>query len=230
MSVKENIEQVRSKLTEEQVTEVGPVLKSIENEFSETQSGLTAANAESKQRKLKIRELEGKQEDSDVNTQALNNKITELQEKVDDPTTSKRMEELEMKVKDYQKKANDAFVQSFDQIHEHDRFEDAKHKFVIPEKDEDGNIKWDTISEEQRNANATALEELNSLKYFGEVVAEPAPHVIKGQRAGKYNAIEVAKMMNDPDPEVQKQARVLHERHKKDDLGATEKKSPFSNI
>ena len=51
------------------------------------------------------------------------------------------------------------------------------------------------------------------------------PKVIKGGQTDKYDAEDVRKMLNDDDPEVRKQGKILQQRRKRE-LGASSRNAP----
>jgi len=171
MSIKESIDQVRSQLPDEALSKVGSVLENIKTEVQETEDRLSAANTESRNRKIKLREYETKIEDYDV-------RITELQGKVDsfDDTS------LKTEVEQYKNKYNNlignqkqSFISSFEQIKIHPNFETAKSRFVIPD-EKDGKPDWESMDVETLEKNLSALNDLNQLNYFA-TKNEPFPNV-----------------------------------------------------
>lgn len=188
MSIKESLEQVRSKLTEEQVADLGSVLKSIENEGNSLMSDLSAANAESKQRKLKIRELEEKMGDWDVEKAMWEKKKAEYEEKINDPTLKAKLEEIETKWKKFFGQQRNDFISKYDKISQNEKWDIAKDRFILPE-EKDGKLDWENISDTDMEKNIAKLNELNELKYFGDDI-KPAPSVQKGGNVGPIPTME----------------------------------------
>lgn len=160
MSIKESIDQVRSQLPDEALSKVGAVLENIKAEVQETEDRLSAANTESKNRKIKLREYETKIEDYDV-------RVTELQGKVDSYDDTPLKAERDKYKEKYDKtiaNQKQSFISTFEQIQTHPNFETAKPRFVIPEKD--GKPDWESMEIEVLEKNLNALNDLNQLNYF----------------------------------------------------------------
>ena len=196
MDISKQIEQVRSKLTDEQLSTVGSVLKEIESGFLELSNDLSAANSESKARKLKIRDLEKEKEDHEV-------KITELQGKIDsfdnEPLIKER-DQYKIKYSNILNAQKQSFVTQFTKIQEHPNFEKAKSKFNIPDiKEIDGKqvIDWDGLTEEQLEKNITVLNDLNSLEYFGQIAAGDVDYSKGATNLNQIDKIKNAKTHDD---------------------------------
>lgn len=161
MNIKESIDQVRSQLPDEVVSKVGAVLENIKAEVQETEDRLNAANTESKNRKIKIREYESKIEDYDI-------KLTEMKTKVESFDDTPLKNQITQVTEKYNKLLNNqkqGFMSSYDQISKHPNFENAKTRFVIPEEKE-GKLDWDSLETEALEKNLIALNDLNQLNYF----------------------------------------------------------------
>lgn len=179
MAIKDLIEQVSSKLPDEVKSEVGSILKSIENEANDLQSSLTAANSESKSRKIELRELKGKFDDVDIEKSSMQKQIDELNEKLKDPTKDKELEGLRAFKKNTIQANRQSFINEFEKIKEHPRFEKAKQKFKLPEEEEDGKLKWDSIEDQDMEVNMNVLRDLKDLEYFA--VEDKNKNVFSGQ-------------------------------------------------
>ena len=95
-SIDESIAQVRAQLPDEALSKVGAVLEGIKAEVKELQDSLSAANNESKSRKIKLREYESKLEDYEV-------KASELQKKIDGFDSTPLKQEAEKYKTKYEK-------------------------------------------------------------------------------------------------------------------------------
>ena len=181
MSVKDYVEQVRSKLTDEQLSEVGVVLKTIESEVLELNNSLAAANSESKDRKIKIRGLETKIEDFDIEKGNWEKEKTGFEEKLNDTTMSKENEDLKAFKTNILKSQRQKFILSFEEISKHENWESAKSLYNIPtEKDDKDKLKWDAITDEQMEININKFDEHSTLNLFG-ANNKPSPQARKGQ-------------------------------------------------
>ena len=58
MATKEQLEQLRSMIAPGKEEQAGSILKSVENEVMDLRESLSSANTESKNRKIKIRDME----------------------------------------------------------------------------------------------------------------------------------------------------------------------------
>ena len=180
MAVKDYIAQVRAKLTDEQLSEVGSVLKSIENEAEELAASLSAANRESKERKIKLREMNEKIEIYELDLENWKKQADEFKQKIDNPEYKDELEQLRSFKTSYFQKQRESFLKSWEQISQHPKFEKAKHKFVLPEETEDG-LAWDKLPDDAMEKNITVLNDLNELEYFATENGKPTPSPVKGQ-------------------------------------------------
>lgn len=158
MSIKEKLELVRSQVGEEDLPKINTILEEIEmvySDLSETHtlvsSKLKSANAESRERRLKIEGFE--------------TQIEELNKTNDTTELKAELESLrEFKVGQL-KLQREGFEKSFDEISKHPNFEKAKTRFALPEvKDE--KYQWDKISNDDFEKNMSTLNDLNELDYF----------------------------------------------------------------
>lgn len=146
---------------------------------------LKSANSESKNRKEKIRELQGELESkSEVITglESKQNPNEELQNEV----TGLR----EFKSKWFNNEKS-KFESQFSEISKHPKFEKAMQKFKLPEKDGD---KWDLskLKDEEFEHNINALNELNELDYFAGEDKQPPFSPGKGGFFGEGKRSELA--------------------------------------
>ena len=190
MAIKDLIAQVSAKLPDEVKSEVGSILKSIENEAEDLQSSLTAANSESKGRKIELRELKTKLDDVDVEKGSLQKQIEELNEKLKDPTKDKELEGLRNFKKQTIQKNRQSFIAAFDKIKEHPNFEKAQSKFVIPEKDGEDKLDWSKIEDTDMEKNMNVLNDLNDLEYFA-VENKGKPYAGQGGTATQVSDIKL---------------------------------------
>lgn len=136
-TIKEILAEVRESLTDEELSKVSTMLKEIERTADNIVDDLKSANAESKSRKLKIRELE-----KEIDT--LKEQGSELE------TIKKEMEELKSykeKYEEYQQKQIQTKKNEWEEklklltVPEDDpnyqKFQKIREKFILPEKEEE---------------------------------------------------------------------------------------------
>lgn len=156
----EILESVKSNLAEDQSAKINPFLKELEAEFNDVLDSLKAANAESKNRKLKLRELEAEKEDFE-------SKIAELTTKTDTSHLETELNEL----REYKAKVfNDSktqFVERFNNIVQHPNFKKAASEFNLPEKNGE-TFDWEKLDEDKMRQNIETLSKLDKLEYFSQ--------------------------------------------------------------
>lgn len=211
MAIKDLIEQVRSKLTAEQVEAIGSVLKSLENEVIDLQNSLSAANAESKGRKLKLRELEEKLQDYEIEKSEWQKKLDELDKRLKDDSKDATIKELQAKLNTFLTKEKNSFINSFESISKHPKFEKAKTKFVLPEQDKDGKYLWDKLDDKSWEQNINYLNELNELDYFESGHPKTPSPVKGGHAASGYTREEILKIREEFGPNSPQYKKALNE-------------------
>ena len=176
MELKEQLDQIRSVVPADKQESVSVVLKDIENEVIDLKASLASANSESKNRKLKLRDLEKDIEDRDI-------KITELDKKISSFDTSGLKKELETYKAKYSsalKVQKDSFLNAFGEIEKHPNYEPVlSKKFKVPEK-KDGKPDWDILNDEDWEHNLQTFNELQELKYFDSTKEPKLPDGSKG--------------------------------------------------
>ena len=197
---KEAISKIREALGEES-PKVETFLKAIESDYSkfdveldDLRETVKHVNTESKQRKLKIRELEGELEDA-------NEKV----ETAKGEDKSEELEALKTKLKSYDdaeaekvKSKAKGFIDKYEALKVHADWDKAKDKFKIadPVKDDKGGkLDWDSMDINEVAKNADKLSEYQGIGLLGE--ANPKSEErnqarnIKGEAdniyAGKFN-------------------------------------------
>lgn len=156
--VNELLTSIKSQLGEDNATTINPLLKEIEAEYNDVLDSLKAANTESKNRKLKLRELESEKEEWET-------KLSELQDKADTSHLESELQELREYKQTVFKNNRDSFINRFAEISKHPNFEIAKSKFNVPEKKGE-KLDWESLEEDKMAANIKQLKELDDLKYF----------------------------------------------------------------
>lgn len=163
MAVKEKLDLVRSKLTPEQLADVGSALKEVEAEVIDISSSLSAANSEAKNRRLETRELKSKLDESDMTVAEYKKKL----ESVDDSPTKRELEAVKTKYKNVLGLQKNSFKSVYPKIKDHANFPKVKDRFVLPEKE--GAVDFDSLKDEDWEKNLNVFTDLNSLDYFGEI-------------------------------------------------------------
>ena len=158
-------DQIRSAVSEEHAESVAESLKAIERDNSDMVSSLSAANNESKQRKLKIRELTEEVEGHQAT-------IADLQKKTDTSQVDAELESLRGFKTSTLKAQAESFTQAIRKVAEHPNFANAAGFFKgLPEPGEGG--KYDLsgfdaskLEEEDLAHNVTEWGKLQRLNYF----------------------------------------------------------------
>lgn len=174
MAIKELVDQVRSQLPSEVLDKVGAALEQIKAEGLNLSDSLTAANNESKGRKIELREVKEKFQTVEIERD-------EWKKKYESFDNSDLMNERDVFKNKYESLINaqkSVFINSFEKIKSHPKFEKAKERFIIPE-EKDNKIKWDALTIEQLEKNISTLNDLNSLDYF-EDIKHPGTYPGKG--------------------------------------------------
>ena len=162
-----DIEAVAEVLGADGLAKINSSLRSIESGVSEMQENLTHANTESKNRKLKIREMATEQE-------TFKEQIEELTGKADTSELTAELETLRTYKKDNLANMRGGFIEGFAKVAEHDNFAKAKGFFKLPKlnaeggllKAEDGSFDFADVSDVDMESNIAEMNKLNALGYF----------------------------------------------------------------
>ena len=166
---KEAISKIREALGEDS-SKVETHLKAIEGDYSkfnveleDLRDTIKHVNTESKQRKLKIRELEGNLDDKDTEMETLKGK--DMTEEVKTLQTKlKGFEDAEVeKIKIKAK----GFIDKYDTLKDHTDWDTCKGKFTIPE-EKDGKLDWDSVDINDIAKNADGLTEYIGIGKLGD--------------------------------------------------------------
>jgi len=173
-----SMSQVRDAVTDTELLKaVGPILADIERNYINLQDAKKTVDTESKNRKIEIRdvlkprieELEGVESTLKTQVETLkNDNSSESLKKENATLLSFKNQVLTAK--------RDSFVNRFKQIAVHDKFGKVLPELKLPDHTVEKDKKFDytaldfsKMSEEDMDANVTALERLDRLEYFGEV-------------------------------------------------------------
>jgi hypothetical protein len=158
MDIKEVVQEIRTRLGEEELPKVETYLKEIERNFLSVVDDLKAANAESKSRKLKLRELQEQLEN--VQAEA---------EKLKDTSALDELKKENEQLKEFQKQIfnqnKEKFMKEFSEIAKHPAFEKIKDKIKLPEPDGE-NWKFESLTDEDVQYNLQKLNEYKELGIF----------------------------------------------------------------
>ena len=130
MELQDIFEQISSKVDDDNKDKVGSLLKDVERRYNNLQDDVKSANSESKNRKLKIRELEEKLTDSEIKIEGLSNN-TEFEE------MKKQNENLKTFQKTVHEQERANYENNYNTFSKHASFEKIKDKIAVPEQDGD---------------------------------------------------------------------------------------------
>jgi hypothetical protein len=162
----EILAKIRAAVGEESTPKIDGLLKQIEAGFASVADDLKAANAESKERKIKIRDLTGQLDDATL-------KVKDLDGKANNPDLAKEMADLKQFKADALKTKRAAFSGEFATVAKHPNFEKAKEQFKLPKPADDGTFDFSKSTDEEIAHNMAKLDEYRKIGYFEE--QKPAP-------------------------------------------------------
>lgn len=157
MDIKALLAQVRQLIGDEAVAKISSVLKEIETGVEDLVDSLKTANTESKNRKIKIRELEDSKSDLEGQLETLkkeNNaeELTTLREFKQKTLTSQR----------------ESLGKQIETISKHPNFAKAEKLLKLPAADAKGVRDYSKMPDADLEFNVSKLQELNDLDYFGQ--------------------------------------------------------------
>jgi len=155
MDIKALLARVRQEIGDETVAKVSSVLKEIETGVEDLVDSLKAANAESKNRKTKIRELEEAKADLETQMETLKKE-----------NNSEELKALRDFKQGYLQTQRDNLSKEIEKISKHPNFAKAEKLLKLPAADSKGVRDYSKMSDADLEFNATKLQELNSLEYF----------------------------------------------------------------
>ena len=195
MKLSEKVDQVRSQLSSEDLDKVGALLEEIKSEGISISDSLSAVNSESKNRKIKIKELQDQLETLSIERDDFKNKF----EGFDTSTLENEREQYKKKYHSLLDGQRNAFAAALEKVKDHPNWDKAKSMFKMPE-EKDGKIDWATLAPEDIEHNINKWSELEKLGYF-ESQQRGGP---EGGKAGAYQpateikAIEEKRRAGDP--------------------------------
>jgi hypothetical protein len=167
MDAKQIISQIREAVGAELEPKIKGFLSQLESGYNDLSDDLKAANAESKERKLKLRELTAQHEEAIA-------KLKDVESKTNDPKVAEEMAALKTFRTETLKRQKDSLILDLGKIEKHPAYEKAKDLFKLPKPDKDGKVDLTKMSDDELVHNINKLSELNKLGLFENVGAPPA--------------------------------------------------------
>lgn len=189
--IKKLIEQLRSKLNDQQRAELGNSLSVIESEFLKMATELESAKADYDEKDKQYREVlrESIQRKNKIKT--IEEELESFKNDKTSENLKKELEDLKMFKTNIRKKQRESFIQTISQLSKHPKIGEAIKIFAIPEnaKNEKGELQldslkpedWSKISDDQMEKNIVELEKLQTINYF-EAPKPSVKQIIPGQR------------------------------------------------
>lgn len=198
MDIAKLTDRIKSEVDKDKLEAITPVLKEIEIGVVSLIENVKDASAESKARKLKIREMQSQINDMDVD-------IDDLRKKADTSELLAQLKELETFKAGVQEETRQSFLNRFNTVKEDPRFEKASTFLKLPEAGENGEMDFENISNEDMAHNLTELKKLDQLDYFSNEEKPREAHadqVPKGQadfntRVKSADSIDALEKLNE---------------------------------
>jgi len=165
MDIKALLAKIRQQIGDEAVAKVSSVLKEIETGVEDLADSLSTANTESKNRKIKIRELEGAKGDFEGQLETL--------KKENNSEELKTLREFKQNSLNSQR---DNFSKEIEKISKHPNFVKAETLLKLPAPDAKGVRDFSKIADADLEFNMSKLSELNALDYFATGKNQQAVH------------------------------------------------------
>lgn len=162
MDITKQLDRVRSLVGPEKVEEINDTLKEIEVGVVGLIDNVKDASAESKARKLKIRQMQ-----SDLNDKETD--IAELTEKADVSKYEDEIKSLRAFKDGVIEEGRNSFINRYEKFADNPRMEKASQFFTLPDKDEDGKMDWSKIEDDAMAKNLAEFKKLETLDYFDGV-------------------------------------------------------------
>ena len=164
MAIKDLIEQVRSQISSEDSEKVSVLLEQIKNEATNLIASKAAVDTEAKDRRLKLREVESKLQDIEIERDEYKVKF----ESYDDTPLKKELNEVKDKYSNLIVNQAKSFETFFNVVKTHPKFEKAKSRFKLPPGD-NGELDFSKLTPEDIEHNINVQNDLQQLEYFDEV-------------------------------------------------------------
>jgi hypothetical protein len=170
MAIRELVDQVRSQVSSEDLEKVGVLLETIKNEATVLQEKKAAVDTESKDRRLKNRELEQTNETLIIERDEWKNKF----ESHDDTEIKQERDQYKNKYTELLKGQKTAFVGYIEKVKDDPRFENVKDEYHFPEKKDD-KYDWESLSDEHLESNIAKANYHQKIEYFNVPADKPNP-------------------------------------------------------
>ena len=198
MDIAKLTDRIKSEVDKDKYEVITPILKEIEVGVISLIENVKDASAESKARKLKIREMQTTIGDMDVD-------IDELRKKSDTSELTAQIKDLEVFKSGVQEETRISFLNRFNTVKDDPRFEKASAFLKLPEVGEDGKLNFSDTSNDDIAHNLTELKKLDQLDYFSETEKPREAHadqVPKGQadfgtRIKSADSMEALELLNE---------------------------------
>ena len=166
MDLKEVLAKIKAAAGEEAAPKIDSLLRQVEAEFATIADDLKAANAESKERKLKLRELQTQLDEA-------GEKVKDYEGKVNDPALKQELEALKQFKGDVLKARRGTFAAEFGEVVKHANFEKAKEQFKLPKPSDSGEYDYTKLSDADIEHNMAKLDEYRKIGFFAAETAPP---------------------------------------------------------
>lgn len=167
MDLDEALEQLLEEIPEENRGKAEKIIGQVADEWNGLIDDLKAANAESKERKLKLREMQTQLDEA-------GEKVKEFEGKVNDPAQKQELDALKQFKADVLKVRRESFSGEFAKIAKHPNFEKAKEQFKLPKPSESGEYDFTKAADADIEHNLAKMAEYNKIGFFGETEQSPA--------------------------------------------------------
>lgn len=164
---------------------LGDLKSGIEDFKNDLQGEVKTANAESKERRLALKESERKLNEALADKDA---EIEKLNKKVNDPTVASELETLKGEKAAFEKKWSDIVTErrktlqtEIEKLADNPKFEKVKNLLKLPKPDKDGKLVFDKLEESEIEHNAAKLAEWKEIGYFeGEAKKNSGFNLMQG--------------------------------------------------
>lgn len=166
MDVKQILSQIREAVGAEIEPKIKGFLSQLESGYNDLSDDLKAANAESKERKLKLRDLTAQHDEATA-------KLKDLETKTNDPKVADELTSLRTFKTETLKRQKDSLIADLGKIEKHPAYAKAKDLFKLPKPDKDGKVDLTKMSDDELEHNVGKLAELNKLGLFADATPQP---------------------------------------------------------
>lgn len=156
------IEQVSSKIGDEDIAKINSVLDDIDEGAGSLQQKLARTESESIERKETIRDLQ-------KSIDAKDTEISTLKKRPDPAELEQKITTLTEKNSKLMKGQRDSFTTKFQTISKHPNFDKVKSFYKLPEADKDGKYDLSKMEDEDLEFNIGKLQEHEAAELFGKV-------------------------------------------------------------